>query len=591
MVIPLSDRDRAGERTRFYGLLDRLTDEIGGLRRLADCDGRMIWPRRGVYFFFEPGEFRSGSGVGPRVVRVGTHALKQDSGSTLWGRLAQHRGPISPVAGNHRGSVFRLLVGLALARRNPQIAVPSWAQGSSAPLDVTCHERDLEALVSQVIGDMRVLALPIDDDPSPESLRGFVERNAIALLSDYDRTQVDPPSPTWLGRFCPRNRVSASGLWNSNHVDETVDPSFLDSLEQLIASGRSPSARHSEAPALSPDVPTISSGGHAGRIIVTLRQWPDLDDDELSLRSGVKPRQQVNILCRRLEQQGVLGRFIGSRGKIVNRLTDSKRTPALATTDLSTPVPPARLSPASAMASSRSSGFNVPPSDDTRSTLYIIPCSGRKATGASYTIVGSTLLEELPRELAQRLITARTQIAVDSGLNESTLMPAWCRYAGTFYETARSSLAGALGAGRLPHVLILSGAYGVLRATDPIGTYNMPLDESRWPRGLLEDVIETYALRYGLTRLRAFVSSTTGYAKILRRIDWRRAAIGDALIFSPEASIGAMVKAPRALGEAFVASLDRNPDSSWRSTDGLAMLVWRVARAKSGLKRPGAPAI
>ena len=59
----------------FYKILDLLEEKVGGKRLLAECDGRMDWPKRGVYFFFEPGESRSTSGEGPRVVRVGTHAL------------------------------------------------------------------------------------------------------------------------------------------------------------------------------------------------------------------------------------------------------------------------------------------------------------------------------------------------------------------------------------------------------------------------------------------------------------------------------------------------------------------------------------
>lgn len=67
--------DRRDDLIRFYALIDRLREQGGGARRLADCSGRMNWPRRGVYFFFEDGEMRSDTGAGPRVVRVGTHAL------------------------------------------------------------------------------------------------------------------------------------------------------------------------------------------------------------------------------------------------------------------------------------------------------------------------------------------------------------------------------------------------------------------------------------------------------------------------------------------------------------------------------------
>jgi hypothetical protein len=48
---------------------------------LADCHGRMPWPRRGVYFFMEEGENGTDSGEGLRIVRVGAHALTPSSRS------------------------------------------------------------------------------------------------------------------------------------------------------------------------------------------------------------------------------------------------------------------------------------------------------------------------------------------------------------------------------------------------------------------------------------------------------------------------------------------------------------------------------
>jgi len=61
---------------RFYGILRDLEDRLGGCRWLSRCDGKMDWPKRGIYFFFEMGEERT-AGRGLRVVRVGTHALIQ----------------------------------------------------------------------------------------------------------------------------------------------------------------------------------------------------------------------------------------------------------------------------------------------------------------------------------------------------------------------------------------------------------------------------------------------------------------------------------------------------------------------------------
>lgn len=107
-------RDRFEARLRhiqrFYEILEALEASVGGKRTLETANGRMDWPKRGVYFFFEPGEERTTSGTGLRVVRVGTHALKAGSKSTLWGRLRTHRGRIggsNPGGGNHRGGVRR----------------------------------------------------------------------------------------------------------------------------------------------------------------------------------------------------------------------------------------------------------------------------------------------------------------------------------------------------------------------------------------------------------------------------------------------------------------------------------------------------
>ena len=94
--------DRLGDTVRFYQLLELLSDRVGGPRLLRNCRAGMDWPPRGVYFFFENGELRSGTGAGGRVVRVGTHGLTKGSRSTLWRRLRQHRGTSRSGLGNLR---------------------------------------------------------------------------------------------------------------------------------------------------------------------------------------------------------------------------------------------------------------------------------------------------------------------------------------------------------------------------------------------------------------------------------------------------------------------------------------------------------
>jgi|SRR5579863_3321913 len=230
------DSIRREHLVRFYSILNRLEQEIGGARKLADCSGRMDWPARGVYFFREDGEVRTDTGSGPRIVRVGTHALKDGSGTKLWTRLSQHRGQ-SDGRGNHRGSIFRLIVGAALIRRE-KLAFPTWGAGNTAKADVRNGEAELERKVSTFIGKMSLIWLPIPDAAGPNSQRGYIERNSIALLSNYGETPIDPPSRNWLGHDSDRERVRNSGLWNQNHVEEHYSPALLDALDQLVSAAR-----------------------------------------------------------------------------------------------------------------------------------------------------------------------------------------------------------------------------------------------------------------------------------------------------------------------------------------------------------------
>jgi hypothetical protein len=236
--------DRHADLIRLYELLGSLEAILGGRCTLAGSDGRMSWPARGVYFFFEPGEVRSDTGVGLRIVRVGTHALTASSRSSLWQRLSQHRGITSTGGGNHRGSIFRLLLGTAIKNRESMIEPASWGVGSDPGAaarslgltreQVLIAERSLEIAVTEHIREMPFLWLSIDDVAGPTSDRGLIERNSIALLSNYGKPAIDPPSPGWLGHDCNRERVRLSGLWNNNHVDERHDPAFLEIMERHV---------------------------------------------------------------------------------------------------------------------------------------------------------------------------------------------------------------------------------------------------------------------------------------------------------------------------------------------------------------------
>ena len=194
----MNGSNRISDINRLYELLDELARKF--LQRfLSSCFEHDMPSSGGVYFFYEKNERRSGSGTSRlRVVRVGQT-------TNLWQRLSHHKG------GNKDSSVFRKLVGFALEEK----------EESKKPL----NER-----VTETLGQMQVSCLPIED----ETLHDSIEHNAIALLSNYHKQPIDPPSEGWLGHHCARPKVQESGLWNQRHVDETYDPAFLDTLERLI---------------------------------------------------------------------------------------------------------------------------------------------------------------------------------------------------------------------------------------------------------------------------------------------------------------------------------------------------------------------
>lgn len=237
---------RGRDLDRLYAILDNLRERLGGFRYLSDCSSRSGWPKRGVYFFFEETEARQ-TGDALRVVRVGTHALRRGSRTTLWNRLSQHRGHLSGSfagGGNHRGSIFRLHVGTALLDREPMTFPEpihrTWAKGSTAPREVRLGEHILETAVSSYIGGMPILWIEVPDEPGPASHRGLIESNCIGLLSNLGREPLDPASSKWLGRHAASPKIRGSGMWNVNHVEQDHEPAVLDLLDSYARSMATP---------------------------------------------------------------------------------------------------------------------------------------------------------------------------------------------------------------------------------------------------------------------------------------------------------------------------------------------------------------
>ena len=115
----------------------------------------------------------------------------------------------------------------------------SWGVGKAADAKLRKAEEGLERRVSAHIGAMSVLWLAIEDEATPASDRAYIERNLIGMLVGK-AGPADPPSPDWLGRFSPNERIRLSGLWNLDFLDYTYSPNCLDVLDEyvLIATGK-----------------------------------------------------------------------------------------------------------------------------------------------------------------------------------------------------------------------------------------------------------------------------------------------------------------------------------------------------------------
>lgn len=224
-------RRRKSDIARAYRLFERISKSTG-LRELKHLLKHDV-PKKGVYFFFDGNEETAFSNSIPRLVRIGTHGVSAGSTSTLRTRLRTHFGTQAGI-GNHRASVFRLHVGRAIIEREGlQKLFPHWGKGQSAKKTISQSEADLERQVSEYIGKLSVLYVPIIDESGVGSSRALIERQFIALFSE-NLCPLETPSPSWLGRFSDKSTIRQTGLWNVRDVGSEYDPKFIRYFESIL---------------------------------------------------------------------------------------------------------------------------------------------------------------------------------------------------------------------------------------------------------------------------------------------------------------------------------------------------------------------
>lgn len=179
---------------------------------------------------------------------------------------------------------------------------------------------------------------------------------------------------------------------------------------------------------------------------------------------------------------------------------------------------------------------------------------------------------QLPSPLRAELADARRRNLARADLDDTVLVPALDRYDGWLYrqlDPVRDALTSR-------HVAIISGGYGLVLGTEPIGRYNTQFRASAWPHDLIARCLAAYVARNRLTDVVAFAAATTQYAKPIRRAPWLT-GVAVWLLTPTVGGGGAMRRTPTAIGEAIAGLVhDGQLDQAWRAADGTPLQATRL---------------
>jgi hypothetical protein len=173
---------------KFYRTMQDLCDTGGGAGFGSAPANCLHGLNEEFIFFVIEGQSHASRTRIPRIIRVGTHAVSCRLSYKPVGS-SQHTSRHWWAAG-HRSSIFRLHVGRALINIEPSGNWPeTWSKGQTAPASVRQSEILLERLVSNAIGEMKLLWLNVPDTAGPGSDRAISSdsllRSALTLCSPF----------------------------------------------------------------------------------------------------------------------------------------------------------------------------------------------------------------------------------------------------------------------------------------------------------------------------------------------------------------------------------------------------------------------
>jgi|GEM_PF-2549868 len=205
-----------------------------------------------------------------------------------------------------------------------------------------------------------------------------------------------------------------------------------------------------------------------------------------------------------------------------------------------------------------------------KKNLLIFPCSKKKEGAGLYRpLQPASITNFIGKKAADELLAARKAVAKDRDRAKievnSPLVPALALYSGFQYEVDgfKDRVAGAIRSGI--HCLIISGGYGLIRAEEPIHSYEATITDTKKYWGIvIPEVLVDYIRRNQISRV--FIGCSSSYVGILKEKGWA----GDAKVYwciprLPEGEGGAMRKIPMLTGECIVELIDSGfqPNRRW----------------------------
>jgi len=198
--------------------------------------------------------------------------------------------------------------------------------------------------------------------------------------------------------------------------------------------------------------------------------------------------------------------------------------------------------------------------------LIMFPCSGRK-NDEGYR---ETFNENEEKHAVDYI--KKTRYLLASGRKElfsyidpnSPVLSALDRYNGHLYNSSpgfRNTIKEAYSKNNI-HILIMSGAFGILTPSERIHNYDKQMAAMYWRRHGLPKIIEEYIEQNNITHVYGFFSRTTDYIKIMKSVDWKQLNVRSNLQLSRTYYInfhgegGALVAVPQTLGKLLISFIN-----------------------------------